>query len=229
MGHEGHRDLSVQLLLDLRQIPVAVDRVRAERLVQLAEMDTEAGRPPGPAHARLGVDDHVRPREPRRHRRGEREDGRGRVAAGDRDQPRLLDLSLVQLGQPEHGRLQKVRRRVLLPVPPGIERGVVQAEVGAHVDDSCAVAEPCGGRGRASAMRKAGEHEIEAARQLGDERALDVEERKDLAVGLTRVRAGGQRAQLDSRMSRQQRDRGHAGVTVGARHPHFDQDLTTSC
>ena len=52
--------------------------------------------------------------------------------------------------------------------------------------------------------------------------AAQLEERKDLRVGLTRERARRELHQLDARVSRQQMDRGHARVAVGPCHPNSE-------
>ena len=95
----GHQHAVPQLLLDLRRVAVAADLVRRDRLVDRHEVLVVRRLAAGAADARLGVDHHVaeqaRPRE-----RGQREDRRGRVAAGVGHQVGARDLVAVQLRQP---------------------------------------------------------------------------------------------------------------------------------
>src|SRR5207253_10894949 len=142
MGHE--RDCrTVQLLDDLRQMPMTFDRIRMKRFVHLAEVRAKADRPACAADARLGVDDDVRPNQPGRDGGRESEDGSGRVAAWDCDEPGFGQLGAMQLRKSEDRLLEQCWIGVWLAVPLWVQRLVVQPEVGAHVDHPHAGIQPC--------------------------------------------------------------------------------------
>src|ERR1700687_6375056 len=124
------------------------DGIGAQRLVDLAEVDAHRRRPPRPADARFAVAEDVRTDKAGRHRRSERQDRSGGVAAGTRDQLGASEVALVQLGKSEYGPREKRLRRVLLPVPLRVLARVFEPEVGAPVDDPGAPFEPGAGLGR---------------------------------------------------------------------------------
>ena len=69
------------------------------------------------------------------HERGERQRGARRVATGHGHQIGARELVAEQLGDAVGGLGQQLGRRVLLVVPLGVERRVLEAEVGGGVDD----------------------------------------------------------------------------------------------
>ena len=149
-----------ELLLDLGGVAVARHPVGVDVLVDGHEVGLLGGGAPGARHARLGVDDDVLDQPCARQRR-EREQRRGRIAAGVGDQRGAADLLAVQLGQPVDGLVEQLGRLVLA-VPPLVHRRVAQAEVGAQVDDAHA---PLAQR---ADQRRGG------AVGVGDDRGVDV-------------------------------------------------------
>ena len=89
-GRARRRPRAGELLLDLGDVAVAADAVRLHALVDLAEHQVGLGLAAGARDAALGVDDEVAD-EPGPGQRRERQERRGRVAAGradDRDRRR---------------------------------------------------------------------------------------------------------------------------------------------
>ena len=153
---------SRQLLDDFREVPVALDRVRADRLVDLAEMHSHARRASGATHPRLGVDDDVRADEPGRHGRSESQDRGGRVAARHGDHLRVFQVCFVQLGDAKNSLAEQRRCRVLPAIPLRILLRIVEPEVGAHVDHPDPGGQPALNLCRAYVMWKAAEDDVEA-------------------------------------------------------------------
>jgi hypothetical protein len=124
----------------------------------------------------------------------------------------------VQLGEAQDRLLEQVRRGVLLLVPGRVELGVVEAEVGAHVDHASPRLEPGGDPGRAHVVGEAGEDHVDALGVgLLDEHALPVDEREDGGVGLACERTRGELCKLHPGMPGQEVDERHARVAVGPR------------
>jgi len=139
----------------------------------------ETWRPAGTTHTRLGVDDDVGTDHTCRGRRRQGEDGSCRIAAWHGDELGVFELALVELRQTEHRLLEQRRRRVLLLVPDGVLSGVLESEVGAHVDNPSAAGQPALGQAGANVVRQAAEHHIDAnGLGLGLESAFDIEERE---------------------------------------------------
>ncbi len=222
--HERDMNLTVpaelaQLLSQLRKVAVAADRIGADRLVDLAEMDPNAGGPPGPTDARLGVDHEIGRGKPSRHRGCEGEDRRGRVTARHGDECSVPQLALMELGQPEHRLGEQVRLGMLLPVPDRVLRRIVQTKIRAHVDHPGARADPPGRFARANVVRQAAEHDIDPVGiRFRAELALQAEQRKNLGVSLTRVRPRGELAELHAGMASEQVHQCHPGIAVGPGH-----------
>ena len=185
-------------------VAVAGQPVGAERAVDFGEVRGEFESAPCAGDARLGVD-HRAPVEPARFgERGEREDGRGRVAAGHSHQPRFADRVAVQLGQPVDGVGEQLGRGVLA-VPLLVALELVEAEVGAGVDDGDAVADvagqPLGGGG----VRQRGEDHIHLALDLGDDRQIERPEvGEDFGQPLAGFGAPGDADDLEIRVLREQ-------------------------
>src|SRR4029079_6165081 len=100
---DGHARSSRKrkLLLDLGQMAMVADAVRREPLSCLREQDVLLQRATGARDSRLGIDDDVLARyELRLDRRQQRQQHRGRIAAGTSNDARGLDLVAVMLGQP---------------------------------------------------------------------------------------------------------------------------------
>lgn len=125
--------------------------VRAQVLIHSHEVGLLGGRAPSARHTGLGVDDHVPDHTSARERR-KREQRRGRIAAGVRDQRRAADLLAVELRETVDGLAEQLGRLVLA-VPAPVHGGVVQAEVGAQVDDADTALAQRGHQRRGSAMR----------------------------------------------------------------------------
>jgi hypothetical protein len=86
---------------------MAVDAVGSEVLVDGDEMQAVPPTPSGARDARGGADDDVL-REAGGDQRSQRQDGRGRIAAGVGDESRSAHLVAVELGQPIHGVVQEL-------------------------------------------------------------------------------------------------------------------------
>ena len=96
-----------ELLLDLRRVPVGGDLVGEDVLAGHRQVRGLVERAAGAGDALLGVDHHVGDQPGARERR-EREQRRGRVAAGVGDDPGAGDLLAVQLGEPVDGLAQQL-------------------------------------------------------------------------------------------------------------------------
>ena len=98
--------------------------------------------------------------------RGESERRRGRIAAGrahdrDRGVAETGQLRAVELREPVHRGLEKVRSGVVEAVPGRIVGGVPEAEVGAEVDDRRARVDERAGHRRRGAVRQGEEHRVD--------------------------------------------------------------------
>ena len=106
---------------------VLVDGSEVQRLLEAAA---------GTRHARGGVDDDARRLdEAGPHQGGQGQPGRRGVTTGRGDERRAGQAFAEELGQPVDRVGQQLGCGVLLAVPAGIERGVVQPEVGRQVHD----------------------------------------------------------------------------------------------
>ncbi|GAC1645540.1 MAG: hypothetical protein NVS9B11_16800 [Candidatus Dormibacteraceae bacterium] len=224
MWHEGdiHRAVPAQLaklLSQLRKVAVAADGVGTHRLVDLAEVDAQPGRAARPAHARLGVNHEIGRGQAGGDSRRQGEDGCRRVAAGNSDQLRFLEIGRMQLGKSEHSLGQQSGLGMLLFVVHGVLLRILKAEVGAHVDHPRAGCQPRAGPAGADVVGQAAEHDVEASGiRLRLELAFEVEQRKDFGIGLTRERPRGELGQLHAGVAGQQADKRHPGIAVGAGH-----------
>ena len=145
--HPHVRPERLELLFDLRCVPMARHSVGADVLIDRDEVRALGRRPARPGHAGLRVDHDVVDQSLARERR-EREHRGRREAAGICDEVRCADLLPVALGKPVDRLIDHARDRVLA-VPQLIHLGVSQPEVGAQVDDShAALAQRCDERCR---------------------------------------------------------------------------------
>src|SRR5215468_6146125 len=182
-------------------MPVPADRISVDGLRDLREVHTEVWGPPGAGDARLAVDYDVPADQAGRHCRSQGEDRGSRVAARYRHQTRPPKLSRVELWQPEDGLGQQVWRGVLLVVPAGIEGGVGQTEVGAHVDDPRTSIQPRRGPSGAHVVREAAEDDVDLVGvRLLAEGAVKIQQREDCLVALAGERARGELCKLHARM-----------------------------
>ena len=127
--------------------------------------------------------------QPAARQRRERQQRRGRVAAGVGDDVGAGDLLAVELGQPVDGAREQLGLGVLA-VPLLVDGRVAQAEVGAQVDDLDAAAVQLGDQLRGGTVR------------IGDDRGVDLgvavevellEHERDAVMRDTARRAGGRR------------------------------------
>ena len=125
-------DREAERLLDLRRVLVRADAVRREVLEDEARVRRRLQPAAGARDAGLRVDDDAR-RVDRAGERREREQRRGRVTAGVRDERRL---GREELGQPVAPR---AGLRMLEAVPLGVERRVAEAMRAGEVDDDLGV------------------------------------------------------------------------------------------
>ena len=118
----GEEHLGAQDLLHLGRVAMGQQAVGREVLVDRPEVQRVLGGPPGARDARGGIDDDPAGLDqPGPHQRGQGQAGRRRVAAGGGDQRGPGEVAAEQLGQPEGGLGQQLRRRVLLAVPGRVE------------------------------------------------------------------------------------------------------------
>ena len=135
MGDEGNLDFAAepsQLLLDLGPMAVSLDLVGEGVLVHRYVLGLLLTAPPGAGDPLLGVDHHIREQALGGERR-QRQQRRGRVAAGVGDELRLADRLAVQLGQAVGCAVEQIGLTVG-PVPLLICRQVAEPEVGGEVD-----------------------------------------------------------------------------------------------
>ena len=164
----------VAMPLDLVRRQVLRDRDEVRRLGRLAA---------GAGHAGLRVDERVRGEVLQRQQRQQRG---GRVAARRGHELRVADLVAVQLGQPVHGLVEQLRRR-MRPVPALVQLAR-DAEVRGQVDHlQPARAQVLDGR-RGRAVRVGDERRVAA---LGD--AVGVEGLELAIDAVARVEVGQQR------------------------------------
>ena len=173
--------------------------------------------------------------------RNERQQRRGRVAAGAGGKAGRLQLLAGVLGQAVHSLFLKLQRGVRVAVPLFVGGGVAQAEVGGKVDHL--------GRVRtvedllddllAGGVRQAAEHGVDRAEvdglgrhQIGQRIGLEVRpHRIDRLAGLAFAR---QCHDLDLRMGEGKADEVRARVAGGAQHRdlqlgHWPNSRETDC
>ena len=219
------------LLLDLRRMAVLADRVGRQALAGLGEEEVLLEAAAGAGDAGLGVDDDVADVDlAARRERQQREQRRGRVAAGAGDEPRVADGGAVVLGEPVDRLGLKVHRLVLVAVPGLVGLGVAEPEVGRHVDelDLRVLRKHRPGDLLRGAVGQAAEDGVDAAPvgvlDGGEARQLDeAEMREDLGHGLAGMGVGGERRDLHLRMEEGEADEVGARVAGGAQ--HADPDL----
>ena len=171
MGGEQHLAVGAHGLFDLGGVAVAEQAVGVEVLVDRAERGVGLRRPPRPRHAAGRVDhDPRRLDQPVADERGEGEGGGGHVAAGGGDQRRSLVIGPVQLGQPVDELAQQLGAVVLLAVPGGVQRRVLEAEVGGQVDQPLHPAPELGDEALGRPVGQAQEDQVEAGRRLDVDR-----------------------------------------------------------
>ena len=131
----------------LGRVLVREDPVRAEVTVDLHEGILLRRAPPSPADAALAVDHDARGLdEPRTHERREREDRRGGIAAGVRDERalRVLRGGAEDLRQPVVRAREEAGLAVLEAVPLLDVDGVREPERAGEIDDDAALRQELG-------------------------------------------------------------------------------------
>jgi hypothetical protein len=207
---------SVKLLLDLRQVAVAVDPVGSEVLGDAHEREAVPSPAPGARHAGLRID-HNRPDQPGACQRSECQDGGGGIAARVGDQLGAADLLTSQLGEPVHRVFQQLGLSVR-PVPALVDRGVDEAKVGGEVDDRQAQPPHSGNHGRRRSVRVGDDRGVDVLDLVQVElRQLDLAAvaRIQVAEPTARIRARGRVRKLERRVSVDELGRERARVTRG--------------
>src|SRR6266704_2800055 len=123
-------------------VAVLRNAVWADALVDRAEEERVLDSMTRAAHAGLRVDDDVLGHEARLERGDQREQRRGRIAAGVGDEARGPHAIARQLGEAVDGFLQELGRGVGVAVPAFVELRVSQTEVASDVDDGATIIEP---------------------------------------------------------------------------------------
>ena len=208
----------VKLLADLRLVPVLADAVRLEVAEQLREGEVDVGLLAGAGDAALRVADHRLLAVDGERQRPQREQDRGRIAAGIGDQPRFLQLAVAVLGQAVDRFAEKLRALVVEAVPRRIHRRLFEPKRAGEVDDPHAVVEQLRREIGGDFVRRAEEDDL---RLRGDER-LDRERLGDelRQRGRDRSARGAarreERDELDLVMARKDGRQLGAGVAGGA-------------
>src|SRR5437867_56959 len=171
-----------ELLRDLRGVPVLRHAVGADALVDGPEKEGLVDAVARTGDARLRVDDDVVADEAGRRRREEREERGGRIAAGIRDELRAAEPVAMAFGQAVHRLSEERGRRVLVPVPLAVERGIPEAEIAPDVDDDASFGEPGRRALRGLAGRQRREHDLGLAHVV----AYDERPRRVVQVRLDR-------------------------------------------
>ena len=170
---------------------MAADVVGRDALVALRVMIGELGRPPSAAHAALGIDDDVVAlNESSLQQRRQGENRRGRIAAGVGHERGRRDLGSIQLRQTVYDLAQALGVGVLLAVPLGEDFGIVEAIVGAEVDDPRAGGQQVRNHGAAGAVRQAAKGTL---RPRGDLRRREVFQSQVQSIGERRMDHGDRR------------------------------------
>ncbi len=152
--------------------------------------------------------------------RNQRQQRRGRIAAGTRHEPGCRYLLPIKLGEPVNGFTLKAGCAVLVAVPLRVYAHVAKPEIRRHVEDLDRRIGGNDGRGDLlrGAVRQPAEHGIETGPvdlfPFHKPRQVEHEEmRKNLVHRLASMGICGERRYLDARMPRQQPHRVGAGVT----------------
>src|SRR5215472_1413232 len=119
----------------LRPVPMSAQSIGAGVLVGLAVLHVHAQLAPGTTKSRLGVNDNVGKRQPRRERGGYCQQSGGRIASRAGYQSRRGESRPRPLGKPIDGFLQQGGGGVLVTIPARVERGIVEAESGRQIYD----------------------------------------------------------------------------------------------
>ena len=175
-------------------------------------MQVRLGLAAGARDAALGIDHEVADQPGPRQRR-QRQQRRGRVAAGradDRDRrvDQRLELGAVELRQAVDRAVEEVGPRVLEAVPARVVGRVAQAEVGPEVDDRGARGGEVGDEPRAGAVGECQEDRVDRPRaaSASDGQVGRREVRMDAADRIVVALAADEPDQLDIRVARQQPD-----------------------
>ena len=119
------------------------------------------------------------------------------VAAGRANQARFGDGVAVQFGQAVDGAGEQVGVR-MFAVPAFVDVGIVEAEIGAGIDDGNTVIDKAGDALRGCGVRQGGEDDIDIALNVfGDELIDRPEVRKDLSQTLAGFGTPGDRGEFD--------------------------------
>ena len=209
-----------QLLLHLRDVPMAADAVRLHALVDLAEHEVLLRLAAGPGDAGLRVDDQVADQPCPRHRCEREERGR-RVAARRPDDrgpglPKRRQRIVMELGEAVHGAGEEVGPRMREAVPARVVGRVAEPEIRPQVDDRGAVRREVGHDLRGGAVGQRKEDRV----RVGDRRVHvepgPVEVDMGPADRLAGAAAADQPFDLHVRVPREEPDELGADVARGA-------------
>src|SRR5439155_8151858 len=130
------------LLRDLRRVPVLRHPIRANAFVDRPEEVRVLDRVAGASDAGFRIYDYLLRHETRLERGSEREQCRGRIAAGVGDEAGGPYAIARQLGEAVDRLLQQLRCRMRVAVPALVELRITEPKVASDVDDGAAVVEP---------------------------------------------------------------------------------------
>ncbi len=166
IDRHGRARRDADLLLDLRRVPVGAHRIGRQPLARLAEQRVLLQAAARAGDARFRVDDDVVHVDQFRLRdRNQRQQRRGRIAAGTGHQPRRGDLLAIEFGEAVDGFTLKLGRAVGVAVPLRVHAHVAEPEIRRHVENlDCGIG---GHDGRDDLLRRAvrqpAEHRVEFA------------------------------------------------------------------
>ena len=175
---------------------------------------------PAPGHPGGGVDDDAgRLDQAGPEQRGEGQPGRGRIATGGGDQGRPVEAGPEQLGQAERGLGQQLRRRMLLAVPGGIERRIVQPEIGRQIHDDPDPLPQGWHHPLRLPVRQGAEHDVETVEAVRPSCLESL--RAGRLVDQARVGGGQRRRVLTDHLAGvgMRRDHGHVDVRMAGQKP----------
>ncbi len=218
MAHRFAGEIA-QFLLDFRSVPMLRHFVSLKAVTHLTKMDGQRDPAPCPRYPRLGIGnqgpvvDETLIQE-----RSCRENDAGRITAGVGHEPRLADRLAMELGQAVNSPREKFRGFMRL-IPGGINESVLQAIVGAEIDNLDAPSQEFRDDIHGCLMGESGEDQVGLGGQnLGvgvfeNELAVSLERRVDFIQALPGLLPGGDSGQLDLRMMAQESNQLETCVT----------------
>ena len=151
--------------------------------------------------------------------------GGGRIAAGTSNQPRFGNRRAIMFAQAINRLTQQVRRVMAAPISVGIDRRITQSEICRHIDNF-QMFRQAGNHILRRRMGQTANHRINIlpihSLHLDQGRQVKASKlRIERTIGFAGLGIGGQRSNLDMRMTGQQAHSISTGITRCANHANF--------